>query len=179
VSAIPVAKLKELSERGRVPLRRYFERRIRGNADAEDLVQEVFFRLARCGNSETIENLEGYTCRIAANLVRDYARRRTIHKDDIYIDKEGLAMEAGFSPERIVLGREAVRQVFELLDELPEKTRKIFVLYHIEVVPQVRIARMMDMPLSTIEKHMCRATTYLNHRLEFGSPSANMRKHLA
>ncbi len=66
MSAIPSAQLRELSETARTPLRRYFERRIRGKADAEDLVQEVFLRLARADGSEVIENLDGYVCRIAA-----------------------------------------------------------------------------------------------------------------
>ncbi len=71
-----------------------------------------------------------------------------------------------FTPERILLGRDAVRQVERLLDELPVKTKTIFLLYHAEVMPQLQIARMMQMPLSTIEKHMCRASVHLHRKLE-------------
>jgi RNA polymerase sigma-70 factor (ECF subfamily) len=175
MSAIPVVQLKELSEKSRTPLRRYFERRIRGrgNADAEDLVQEVFVRLARMNSAEAIENIEGYVCRIAHNLVRDYARRRTVHKDDIRIGTDGIIREEDFTPERILLGREAVRQVLSLLEELPQKTRTIFLLYHLDVIPQTKIARMLDMPVSTIEKHMCRANVHLHHRLEHGTERSN------
>ncbi|HWA89437.1 MAG TPA: RNA polymerase sigma factor [Rhizomicrobium sp.] len=166
--AIPSAQLWELSEKARTPLRRYFERRIRGrgDADAEDLVQEVFLRLARAKEADVIENLDGYVCRIAANLARDHVRRRAVRKGDIVIDAEGFAGEGDFTPERILLGRDAVRQVERLLDELPPKTKTIFLLYHAEVMPQLQIARAMQMPLSTIEKHMCRASAHLHRKLE-------------
>jgi len=168
MSAIPSAALEDLSQRARTPLRRYFERRIRGRgtADAEDLVQEVFLRLARARSVDVIENIDGYVCRIAANLARDYVRRRAVRKDDIVMDLDGLAGEEDFTPERILLGRDAVRQVVRLLDELPPKTKTIFLLYHAEVMPQLQIARVMQMPISTIEKHMCRANVHLHRKLE-------------
>lgn len=173
MSAIPSAELKELSERARTPLRRYFERRIRGrgSVDAEDLVQEVFLRIARAKSAEVIENIDGYVCRIAANLARDYVRRRAVRKDDVVIDMDGFAGEEDFTPERILLGRDAVRQVVRLLDELPPKTKTIFLLYHAETMPQLQIARMMQMPVSTIEKHMSRASVHLQRKLETASES--------
>lgn len=166
MSAIPSAELRVLSEKARTPLRRYFERRIRGrgDVDAEDLVQEVFLRIARAKSAEAIENIDGYVCRIAANLARDYVRRRAVRKDDIVIDMDGLASEQDFTPERILLGRDTVRQVVCLLDELPSKTKKIFLLYHAEVMPQLQIARMMQMPISTVEKHMWRASAHLHRK---------------
>jgi RNA polymerase sigma-70 factor (ECF subfamily) len=174
MSAIPSAALKDLSEKARTPLRRYFERRIRGrgNADAEDLVQEVFLRLARAKAADVIENIDGYVCRIAANLARDYVRRRAVRKDDIVVDMDDFSREEDFTPERILLGRDAVREVERLLDELPPKTKTIFLLYHAEVMPQLQIARMMQMPVSTIEKHMCRASVHLHRKLASESRAA-------
>ena len=168
MSAIPAVKLKELCEKSRTPLRRYFERRIRGNADAEDLVQEVFIRLARADGCETVANIDGYVCRIAANLVRDHVRRSTVRRCDIVLETDGIAEEAGFSPERILLGRDAIRQVSLLLDELPQRTKTIFLLYHVHIIPQVQIARMLQMPVSTIEKHMCKANAHIYRKLDRG-----------
>jgi RNA polymerase sigma factor (sigma-70 family) len=171
MSAIPSAQLWDLSEKARTPLRRYFERRIRGrgNADAEDLVQEVFLRLARAKEVDVIANIDGYVCRIAANLARDYVRRCAVRKDDVVIDMGSFAGEGDFTPERILLGRDAVRQVVLLLDELPSKTKTIFLLYHAEVMPQLQIARVMQIPISTVEKHMGRANAHLHRKLD--SPS--------
>jgi RNA polymerase sigma-70 factor (ECF subfamily) len=168
MSAKPAAELKVLSERARAPLRRYFERRIRGrgNADAEDLVQEVFLRLARADDGQTIENIDGYVCRIAANLARDYVRRIATHRNEMFFDVNGILRGDDFSPERILLGRETLRQMFSLLDELPEKTKTIFLLYHAEVMPQCEIARKLQIPVSTIQKHMCRANKHLCYKLE-------------
>jgi RNA polymerase sigma factor (sigma-70 family) len=167
---VETMQLSALSEKSRIPLRRYFQRRIRGKADADDMVQEVFLRLIRLAGHEKIDNIDGYVCRIAANLVRDYARRLSVRKCDIQIEDmeqmESLSAEGVFTPERILLGREAISQVISVLGELPEKTRTIFTLYHLEVISQVQIARTLGMPLSTVEKHMCKANAHLQSRLQ-------------
>ena len=56
-------------------LRRYFQKKV-GPAEAEDLVQDVFVSLQVRGSTETIDNVEGYLFRIAANaLMRRHKRR--------------------------------------------------------------------------------------------------------
>ena len=62
-------------------LRRYFQKKV-GPAEAEDLVQDVFVSLQVRGSAETIENVEGYLFRIAANaLMRRHKRRGWIGPD--------------------------------------------------------------------------------------------------
>ena len=104
---------------------------------------------------------------MAANVLRDYARRwavRAGEADHAQLDEAEL--EGGFSPERVLLGKEALETLIAALQELPEKTAVIFSLYHFDSVPQVEIARRLGMSLSTVEKHMSRANAHLLERLE-------------
>lgn len=158
--------LQELAGRYGGPLRRFFERRLQNKPDPDDLVQEVFVRLIRQGNVGTIEHLDGYVFQVAANVLRDHARRWAVRKEEVHhslLDEDTL--EGGFSPERVLLGTEALESLIAALYELPEKTRIIFALYHFESVPQVEIARRLGMSLSTLEKHMSRANLHLLERL--------------
>jgi RNA polymerase sigma-70 factor (ECF subfamily) len=74
-------------------------------------------------------------------------------------------LEGGFSPERLLMGAEALEGLIAALYQLPEKTRIIFTLYHFESVPQVEIARRLGMSVSTLEKHMGRANLHLLEQL--------------
>lgn len=160
------AELDQLVARYRAPLRRFFERRLRCSPDPDDLVQEVFVRLLRQGNIQGIGHLDGYVFQVAANVLRDHARRSLVRVEELrHAQLEDHDIAGGFSPERLLLGREALEQLIEALHELPETTRIIFSLYHFESVAQVDIARQLGMPLSTLEKHMSRANLHLLGRM--------------
>lgn len=147
------------------PLTRFFQRRIRAGQEADDLVQEVFGRLAR-QNLSTVDNLQGYIFQIAANVLRDQARRAST-RDFIVAQAEGFDAEdkAGFSPERVLQSREALQALVTALYELPQNVRDVFSQYHFDGVSQVEIARSMGMSLSTVEKQMAKANAHLLKRL--------------
>lgn len=143
-------------------MRRFFERRLKARPDPEDLVQEVFIRLIRQEHIDDVRNLDGYVFQVAANVLRDHARRWSIREQEasaIPIDND--VHEGGFNPERVLLGQESVERLIGALHELPAKTQAIFALYHFEGVAQVDIARKLNMPISTVEKHMGRANRHL------------------
>jgi RNA polymerase sigma factor (sigma-70 family) len=154
--------LDELADRYRSPLKRFFERRLRDRPDSDDLVQEVFVRLTRQGQLESIEHLEAYVFQVAANVLRDHARRWSVRFEESHAGElNDSEIEGGFSPERVLLGKESVERLIAGLFELPEKTRVIFSLYHFDSVSQVEIARRLSMSISTVEKHMSRANAHL------------------
>src|SRR5258706_13391568 len=69
------AFLERLSQSYRLPLIAYFQRRVGGRDEAEDLTQEVFLRLVRRLDVETIDNPEAFVFRTAINLLRARSRR--------------------------------------------------------------------------------------------------------
>jgi RNA polymerase sigma factor (sigma-70 family) len=158
-------RLEALAAQYHTPLLRFFQRRLRGGADADDLVQEVFIRLARQEDLEAVDHLDGYVFQIAANVLRDRARRLAVRAEPPTPPAFDAIDEAGFSPERVLLGREALERMIAALYELPEKTRMVFSQYHFDGTAQVEIARRLGMSVSTVEKHMARANAHLLRRL--------------
>lgn len=158
------SQLDEIVSQHRGPLLRFFQRRV-GAEDADDLVQDVFSRLAR-QDLTTITNPQGYVFQIAANVLRDKARRANVRGILTQVpDGFDIEDEAGFSPERILQSREALQLMIAALYELPDTTRQVFSLYHFEEVTQVQIARRMGLSLSTVEKQMAAANSHLLYRL--------------
>ncbi len=159
------SRLGEVVAQYRLPLLRFFQRRVGPGDDADDLVQDVFSRLV-AKDLAAIENIEGYVFQIAANVVRDRARRAGVRRIMIEAPEDAeFEDEASFSPERILQSREALQILVAALYELPEPIRIVFSHYHFDGVAQVEISRRMGLSLSTVEKHMAKANAHLLSRL--------------
>jgi RNA polymerase sigma factor (sigma-70 family) len=157
-------QLASLSQRYRPILARFFQRRIRPASDVDDLIQEVFARLARRGNLTEIATVEGYLFQVAANLIRERSHKL---KQSAVSEKGFTAedSEEDFSPERILLGEEAIQRVFAALHELPARTRAAFLLHRFEDLKHLEIARRLGIAVSTVEKDIMRAMAHLLKRV--------------
>ena len=143
--------IADLSVRYGQAVRRFFSRRLRDGADVEDLTQEVFARLLKRAELGEIANIEGYLFHTAANLLRERARKAARRPGDGAPGDEIDAAVEEFSPERILLGREAYARMVEALQELPERARTIFVLNRFEELSAAEIARRLGVSVSTVE----------------------------
>jgi len=56
------------------PLRAFLYRRVHRHPDAAELAQEVYVRMLRVADIETIRNPEAYLYTVASNLVKEHAR---------------------------------------------------------------------------------------------------------
>ncbi|MCW4460807.1 sigma-70 family RNA polymerase sigma factor [Sphingomonas sp. BT-65] len=155
----------QFNRRWRPALMSFFLRRVRDHAEAEDLTQEVFARLL--GSSETITTSpDAYVFQVAANLLTDRARRARVRAD--YRESLGQVDDLGvepLDPHRIAVGRAAMESFTRSLDELPERTRIIFVLYRIEQMGQGEIADALGITSSAVKKHVAKAMAFFMARL--------------
>lgn len=158
----------QLATRFSAALLSYFRRRVRDQALAEDLVQDVFVRVLRASEYEVIEHPESYVFKVAANLLKDsrrYAvRHPTVARVPEYEGSEAELEEALVderSPERVLDGETSLAQVLQTLGELNELTRNVFVLFRLENMKQKDIAALYGIAQSTVEKHVMRAVLHL------------------
>ena len=157
--------LGEWAREFRKPLIRFFQKRAPSGAEPDDLVQEVFVRLAKRADLASIEHVDGYLFQTAASVLADRYRRDQRQPRPVESFEESVHGEAVLAPERVLMGRQSLDLLVRGLYALPPLTRNIFVLYHFENVRQTEIAARLRMPVSTIEKHMARANRQLLKRL--------------
>jgi RNA polymerase sigma factor (sigma-70 family) len=77
-------------------------------------------------------------------------------------DYDGPADE--LSPERILIGKEALDAVLLTLRELPPRCAMAFMLFRVEQLPQEVIARRMGISLRAVEALVHRATKRIHER---------------
>src|ERR1700728_1766833 len=161
------AYLADLDRRFRVPLIRYFAKRIREAYDVDDLVQEVFIRLVRRAAIESVQQIDSYVFQTAANVIRDRARRQAArrHRQHDELSESELPTN-DLSPERVLLGAEQLDRVIAALEELSETTRQVFVLRRYEGMRHEEIATHLGMSVSGVRFHMEKAKAHLARRLE-------------
>jgi RNA polymerase sigma factor (sigma-70 family) len=170
VEAARKQQLDGLCRRFRPALLAYFLRRVPNPAEAEDLAHDVFLRLADIP-LEQLRSADAYIFQVAANLLRDRARRGKVRNN--YAAAEVAAADAdefethALDPERIESARRSLAALVARLMQLPKRTREIFILYRIENVARRNIAQAYGLSLSTVEKEVARATAHLMLHQEY------------
>jgi RNA polymerase sigma factor (sigma-70 family) len=146
----------------------YFRRRTSDQAEAEDLTQEVFLRIAGAYPAQ-MQSTEAYIFQTAANLLRDRARRDRVRTSFAIGARqvEGVGVDT-LDPYRTAAGRQDLTRLLQGLAELPERTQQIFLLFRYEQIDQRSIAASFGISVSAVEKHVSRAMVHLMTRMRSG-----------
>lgn len=162
--AIYVAKRSDLV--------RFFTTRTASAAEAEDIVQEIYLKLARV-EPETVGNPTAYIYRLGTNVMLDRARsrRRATARDGEYLNTStttitGIEPEAETpSPEAVMEGRQKLASLLRAVRELPAQCQRVFVMHKLQDKSYGEIAAELGISKSAVEKHMMTALKRLgDHR---------------
>jgi RNA polymerase sigma-70 factor (ECF subfamily) len=151
---------------------RFFAARLRSMTAAEDLVQDLYVRVASLDGAEPVENPSAYLYRLASNLMLDRLRsdsragardRAWLQTQRLEVAGEAVADEP--SAEQNVAGRQRLAQLAHAIAELPPKTRRAFQLHKLEGMTQEETARVLGVSRKTVEKQISSALQRLLARL--------------
>lgn len=160
------AKLAELHTRFGGALERYFLRRGCPADTAEDLVQNVFLRLAARQATTQIDNIDAYLMQTASSVWTDHGRWRRSRAEGAHIEYEDLLHGHGdFSPERIYEARQALDRVLASLKALSVRARQVFLLRRFEGMSQKEVAERLGISVSLVEKEMMKAIAHITDSL--------------
>ena len=146
--------------------------RTRSMSAAEDLVQELYLKLAAVEEAAEVRAPVALLYRMASNLLIDQVRsaqrasrrnaqwrldtRATLGGEDVV--EEPAADEA-------IIGRERVRQLAAAVAELPPKMGQAFRLHKLEGRTQAETAAAMGVSAKMVEQHIQAAIRHLSQRL--------------
>jgi RNA polymerase sigma-70 factor (ECF subfamily) len=139
--------------------------RITGSiADAEDITQGVFLRLAT--SERPIANAGSYLYRAAINGALDLLRRRnSAATEPLDRAADVASVGPGSSPESEVLSRQLGHTLRIALGELSPRAAEMFVLRYLEEVPNREIAALMGTSQAVVAVTLHTARSRLKKRL--------------
>lgn len=146
----------------RANLVRFFTARTSSQAEAEDIVQEIYLKVTTAGPAQ-LENATAYLYRLGTNVMLDRvrARRRTITRDDAYHQTVNTGPHADAAdipdPDAAMDARRRLEGVMRTVDALPPQCRRVFLMHKIEGLSYAEVAERLGVSRSAVEKHMIAA----------------------
>ena len=145
-------------------MRAYAAKVLGGDADADDVVQDVFVQawdqLDRLSDPDAVRS---WLMRMVSNRAIERIRRR---KDNLNVDGWDAPTPAHNSPERIVETRMQLGALATAVASLPEMQRQCWVLREMGDVPYAEIAEQLDVPISTVRGQLARARRTIIREME-------------
>lgn len=140
-------------------LRAFIRKRVKRLDEAEDILQDVFLKLAETDRfMKPIDELGSWLFTVARNRITDsYRKKRTdplpeiSDNDEEFLDEIGhLLFDEQSTPEN-----EYVREVFwaelhDALAQLPDNQREVFELTELEGFSFKELAEQMQLPVNTL-----------------------------
>lgn len=141
----------------------------RGNADAEDLFQEVFLRVHRFLPKFQGGSVRGWLRRIVVNtnssMKRGKKNQALAHLDEMPGWKESIP-DTGESPVEAAERMDSRQGLEKALAQLTEDFRTILVLREVEDLDYSEIAAVLEVPVGTVRSRLARARMALRKQLE-------------
>jgi RNA polymerase sigma-70 factor (ECF subfamily) len=135
--------------------------------DLDDVIQEAYSRLSELDSVSHIGSGRAYLFQTTRNIVLEQARRSKIVRIDNVADLGDLTIvDETPSLDRIVGGARELQRVERLIDQLPAKCRRVFVLRRIHGVSQREIAKDLGISESAVEKQAIRGLKLILQAME-------------
>lgn len=151
----------------------FIRQRVGNEADAQDILQDVWYQLTVTANSEPIEQISGWLFAVARNKIIDRYRRRSPESlesmlwedEDGDADLTGILLDDSRNPETAHLRALFWKTMQEALDELPEEQRLVFVWNELDGIPFKEIAETTGEKVNTLISRKRYAVLHLRERL--------------
>ena len=149
-------------------LRRFLLARVRNAADAADLMQEVFLRLIRVPDHETIRMPEAYVFALANHVLYQYRLRRT--RQPATVDILDVLTEVERAPESDPADQvdtaQRVEQLERSLSQLSPRAQAALVLHRRDGFSIEEIASQLGVSRPMAKKYLAKALLHCRRRLE-------------
>jgi len=169
-------RISEVVKREQSRLRNFIRRRVPDPRDAEDVLQDVFYRLVEANRLlMPIEHVTGWLFRVARNRITDLFRKKQPENfsDAAGENEEGEALQIedllpspDAGPEALYFRNLLLDELALALDELPDEQREIFVAHELEGRSFKELAEETGISVNTLLSRKRYAVLHLRERLQ-------------
>lgn len=169
----PDRQIADVVEREQVRLRRFIGRRVPDPRDAEDILQDVFYKLVEANRLlMPIDHVTGWLFRVARNLIADLFRRKRASRlrdaagSDELVQLEELLPSPDAGPEALYARNVMLDELATAVDELPAEQRAVFLAHVVEGRSFKEIAAESGVGVNTLLSRKHYAMRRLRARLQ-------------
>jgi RNA polymerase sigma factor (sigma-70 family) len=173
-------RITEVVKREQSRLRNFIRRRVPDPRDAEDVLQDVFYKLVEANRLlMPIEHVTGWLFRVARNRITDLLRKK---KPENFSDAEvarnegdnggemlafeDLLPSSDAGPEALYARSVLLDELESAVDELPEEQREVFVAHEFQGRSFKEIAAETGVSVNTLLSRKRYAVLHLRERLQ-------------
>jgi RNA polymerase sigma factor (sigma-70 family) len=160
-----VAKLAA-KQRGR--LRQFLHTRVRNAADIPDIIQEVFLRLLRVPNYETIRVPERYIFTIARHVAQQYRLQSAVSADSVDVDEAlpEFVRRSEADPILELTAEQCLEELNAALHEMAPKVQATFLLSRRDGLSVDEISKRLGISRPMAKKYLVRSLAQFRKRLK-------------
>lgn len=168
----PSPTIADIVIRERTRLQGFIRRRVPSTADAEDILQDVWYEFARaCSLPEPIGQVGAWLFQVARNRIIDRGRRKREEVLDDDVDEDGYYLEQALpaidsGPDAAYARARLLDAIAAALDELPAHERDVFVAHELDGQSFKSLALDTGVNVNTLLGWKRRAVLHLRTRLQ-------------
>jgi RNA polymerase sigma factor (sigma-70 family) len=169
-------QLSEIIAVERSRLRNFIRKRVPNEADVEDLLQEVFYKLVEANRLlMPIEHVTAWLFRVARNRITDLLRKKKPEsfsdaavedEDGELLQIEDLLPSPDAGPEALYARSVLLDELELALDELPDEQRAVFVAHELEGRSFKELSAESGVNVNTLLSRKRYAVLHLRERLQ-------------
>lgn len=151
----------------------FIRQRVGNEADAEDILQDVWYQLTTTVDTEPIEQMSSWLFAVARNKIIDRYRKKRPESLDFLLQSEegdapdlaGILLDKSSNPETANLRNLFWKALQEALEELPEQQKAVFVWHELAGLSFKDIADLTGENVNTLISRKRYAIVHLRERL--------------
>ena len=167
-------RISDVVRQERSRLLNFIRRRVPDPGDAEDVLQDVFYRLVEANRLlMPIEHVTGWLFRVARNRITDLFRKQepesfsdvASNEDADASSVEDLLPSPDAGPEALYARQVLLDELEDALDELPEEQREVFIAQEFEGRSFKELSAETGVSVNTLLSRKRYAVLHLRERL--------------
>src|SRR6266550_8099796 len=169
-------RIAEVVKREQSRLRNFIRRRVPDTRDAEDVLQDVLYRLVEANRMfMPIEHVTGWLFRVARNRITDLFREKKpesladtpiANDEDELLRLEDLLPSPDAGPDALYARQVLLDELELAIEELPEEQREVFVAHELEGRSFKEMAAESGVSVNTLLSRKRYAVLHLRERLQ-------------
>jgi RNA polymerase sigma factor (sigma-70 family) len=148
-------------------LRRFLLARARSASDVPDIIQEVYLRMLRVPNIESVRSPEAYLFTVAQHVVQQHTLRQSAIPPSVELSQLlNTSAASDTDPEMELRAHECLENLQRALDQLAPLVCATFLMHRRDGLSFDQIAMRLGISRSLVKKYLMKALMHMRQRLE-------------